>query len=166
MNMKASNFFAIALVLFFALNIDAFGQRGPRGNQDGAGACLNIPELTQEQEAKIKALRTERISQSNAHRAQMDELRARQRSLRLAENPNMSEIEKVIDQMAGLRAEHMKANAAHHQSIREILTPDQRAYFDSRTGNRPRFEQRNIRRGDAGRGQGQFQDTAPRGRRR
>jgi len=164
--MKARNFLAIALVLFFALNIDAFGQRGPRGNQDGAGACLNIPELTKEQEAKIKAFRTERINQTTAHRAQMDELRARQRSLRLAENPNMAEIDRVIDQMASLRAEHMKANTAHHQSIREVLTPDQRVYFDSRTGNRPRFEQRNTRRGDAGRGQGRFQDTDPRGRRR
>jgi Spy/CpxP family protein refolding chaperone len=162
MNMKARNFFVIVLVIFFALNIDAFAQRGPRGNQDGGGVCLNIPELTQEQEAKIQAIRTERINQTTTHRAQMDELRARQRTLRIAENPNMAEIEKVIDQMANLRAEHMKANAAHQQSIREILTPEQRVYFDSRTANRPRFEQRNMRRSDAGRGQGRFQDNAPR----
>ncbi|MBW6480002.1 MAG: Spy/CpxP family protein refolding chaperone [Bacteroidales bacterium] len=162
--MKARNFLVIALVFFFALNLDAFGQRGPRGIQDGA--CLNIPELTQEQEAKIQAIRTERINQTTAHRAQMDELRARQRTLRLAENPNMAEIDKVIDQMASLRAEHMKANAAHQQSIRELLTPEQRVLFDSRTANRPRFEQRNMGRSDAGRGHGRFQDNAPRGRRR
>ena len=164
--MKARNFFVIALVFFFALNIDAFAQRGPRGNQDGARVCLDIPELSQEQEDKIKAIRTERINQTTAHRAQMDELRARQRTLRIAENPNMAEIEKIIDQMASLRALHMKANAAHQQSIREVLTPEQRVYFDNRTANRPRFEQRNMRRSDAGRGQGRFQDNAPRGRRR
>jgi Spy/CpxP family protein refolding chaperone len=164
MNMKARNFFAIALIFFFAINSEAFAQRGQRGNQDGA--CLNIPELTQEQQTKIQAIRTERINQTTAHRAQMDELRARQRTLRLAENPNMAEIDKVIDQMASLRAEHMKANAAHHQSIREVLTPDQRVIFDSRTANRPRFEQRNMRRSDMGRSQGRFQDNAPRGRRR
>ncbi len=164
--MKARNFFVIAIVIFFAINSDVFAQRGQRGNQEGARACLNIPELTQEQEAKIQAIRTERINQTTTHRAQMDELRARQRTLRLAENPNMAEIDRVIDQMASLRGRHMKANAAHHQSIREILTPEQRVAFDSRTGDRPRFEQRNMRRSDFGRGQGRFQDNGPHGRRR
>lgn len=164
--MKARIFFVIAMVFIFATNSDVFAQRSQRGNQDGARACINIPELTQEQEAKIQAIRAERINQTTAHRAKMDELRASQRKLRLAENPNMAEIDKVIDQMASLRARHMKANAAHHQSIREVLTPEQRVMFDSRTGDRPRFEQRNMRKSDFGRGQGRFQDNAPRGRRR
>lgn len=163
--MKARNFFVITLVFFFALNIDAFAQRSPRGNQDGARMCLDIPELTQEQETKIKAIQTERLSEATAFRAQMDELRARKRTLRLAANPDMKEIEKVIDQMADLRAERMKANEVHHQSIREILSPEQRTFFDSRTANRPRFEQRNLRRNQSSRGEGRYNDQRPRGRR-
>ncbi len=164
--MKTKKIFVIALVFFFALNIDAFAQRSPRGNHDGARMCLDIPELTQEQETKIKAIRTKRLNEATTHRAQMDELRAQKRTLRLAANPDMNEIEKVIDQMAGLRAEHMKASETHHQSIREILTPEQRTFFDSRTANRPRFEQRNMRRGQATRGEGRYNDQRPRGRRR
>lgn len=164
--MKARNFFVITLVFFFALNIDAFAQRSPRGNQDGARMCLDIPELTQEQETKIKAIRTERLNETTTHRAQMDELRARKRTLRLAANPDMKEIEKVIDQMSDLRAEHMKAAEAHHQSIREILTPEQRTWFDNRTANRPRLEQRNMGRGQVPCGEGRYIDQRPRGRRR
>ena len=166
MIMKANSFLIVTLVLFFALNVDVFAQRAQRGYQERAGECLNIPELTEEQKTKIQAIRTQHISQTTTHRAQMDELRARLRTLRLAENPDMTQIESIIDQMASLRAEHMKANTAHHQQIREILTPEQRVVFDSRTSNRPRFENRNIRRGDAGRGQGRHQEMAPRGRRR
>jgi Spy/CpxP family protein refolding chaperone len=130
--MRTKNLIIIALVVIFAANAEAFGQRGS-GNK---GAC-NQPDLTQDQQEKIQSLQIKQLNASNQHRAKMDELRSRKQSLSIADNPNMNEINKVIDEMEKQRAEHLKANAAHRQSIREILTTDQRAIFDSRNaGNR------------------------------
>jgi Spy/CpxP family protein refolding chaperone len=128
--MKTKNLFIIALLVLSLTSIKSFGQRGA-GNR---GAC-NLPDLTQDQQEKILSLQTVQLNASNQHRAKMDELRARKQSLGIANNPNMSEMNSVIDEMEKLRSEHFKANAAHRQSIREILTPEQRAIFDSRHAN-------------------------------
>jgi Spy/CpxP family protein refolding chaperone len=120
----------IAFLFFGAL---APVQAQPRQGGNQRGVCLNIPDLTPEQQSKVQAVRTEQMANANTHRAQMNELRARKRSLNIAENPDMVAINNVIDQMETLRTQHLKANAQHRQSIREILTPEQRVYFDSRT---------------------------------
>lgn len=156
--MKTGNLFVITIALIFALNFQSFAQRGQGRAQNN---CANLPELTQEQQTKIQDLRTAQIAQTTAHRARMDELRAQKQSMRIAENPDMNQINAIIDQMSALRAEHMKATVAHQQSIREILTPEQRVVFDSRTANGPRFENKAGNRGNFGRG-----DRSPRGGRR
>ena len=141
--MKAKLFFIITAAVLFTFTTEAFSQRGA-GNQ--RQACQSISDLTPEQEAKINTMRTARLSETTQHRAQMNELNG------------------VIDQMADLRAQQMKASEAHHQSIREILTSEQRAMFDARPNNRARFEQRDNRA--PRRGQGEFRGDTPRGRRR
>ncbi len=160
--MKARNLIILSLFFIFATaTVDSFAQRGMKGNAN-AGECI-IPDLSPEQETQMEELRTERIAASTQHRAKMEELRARKRALSIADNADLNEINEVIDQMEALRTQHLKENAAHRQEVREILTPEQRIIFDSKTANRPRFEQKNHRRGsgDGGRGQG-----APRGDRR
>ncbi len=159
--MKAKLFFIITAAVLFTFTTEAFSQRGA-GNQ--RQACLSISDLTPEQEAKINTMRTARLSETTQHRAQMNELRAKRQSLRISQNPDMNELNGVIDQMADLRAQQMKASEAHHQSIREILTSEQRAMFDARPNNRARFEQRDNRA--PRRGQGEFRGDTPRGRRR
>lgn len=158
--MKAKLFFIFTVVILFTFTTEAFSQRGA-GNQ--RQVCQNIPDLTPEQEAKINSIRTARLSETTQHRAQMNELRAKRQSLRVSQNPDMNKLNEVIDQMADLRAQHMKASEAHHQSIREILTPEQRTMFDAKPNNRARFEQRDNR--PPRRGQGNLRGDAPRGRR-
>lgn len=97
--------------------------------------CLLIPDLTQEQEAKIGELRLKQIEQNTRHRNKMDELRARKRSL--ITRTDEGDVNQVIDEMTALRNAQLKENVAHRQAIREILTEEQRIVFDSQTMRRP-----------------------------
>jgi Spy/CpxP family protein refolding chaperone len=124
--------FILIFTIFFCFGALAPVQAQPRQGGNQRGVCLNIPDLTSEQQSRIQAIRTEQLANANAHRAQMNELRARKRTLSIADNPDMAAISNVIDQMETLRSEHLKGNAQHRQNIREVLTPEQRAYFDSR----------------------------------
>ncbi len=161
--MKTKNFvFFVALFVLF-VSFESFGQRGMRGNQ--YGECI-LPDLTEEQQTQIEALRTERIAATTQHRAEMNELRARKRSLTLAENPNMNEINAIIDQMAQKRATQLKALEEHRQEVRNLLTPEQRVIFDSRARNLGRMGQGDGYRRGAGGGQGRLNDDRPGGRRR
>jgi Spy/CpxP family protein refolding chaperone len=124
--MKTKLFFLATLLMYFLLVPVANAQRGRQAE------AFRIPDLTEEQKSQIEVLRTQQITQSTQHRAAMDELRARIRALRIAENPDLNAINIVIDQMERTRAEHMKSREAHHQQVRNLLTPAQQAIFDSR----------------------------------
>ncbi len=126
--MKIKNVFALTALLIFAIGFQTQAQRGMRAKSQQA--CLNIPNLTDEQQDQLETMRTQRIAASTAHRAEMNELRARKRSISISENPDMNELENIIDQMAELRAEHIKSAANHRQQVREMLTSEQRVYFD------------------------------------
>ncbi|MFP4288065.1 MAG: Spy/CpxP family protein refolding chaperone [Bacteroidales bacterium] len=158
--MKAQKYLMLIFALFFSLQISA--QRNNKGVQQKN--CFNLPELTQEQENKISELRSERLQESTAHRAKMDELRAQKRSLSIAENADMNKINGIIDQMASLRADHLKSLEQHRQSVREILTPEQRAVFDSRPHMRNRSKGKGYNRSGQGRGRGPNQGNFGYGR--
>lgn len=149
--MKLRNLIIPGIIIVFTMHMQSYGQRGQMRDLQ-KGTCINLPDLTEEQEQKIEALRLERIAARTAHRAEMDELRARKRSLGIAENPDMDALNNVIDQMTAARARHMKDNEAHRQEIRKLLTPEQRTLFDSRRGQRrggnEMFRQRDHRRDD------------------
>lgn len=64
----------------------------------------------------------------------MAEKRAHLNVLRTADKVDMNAINKSIDEMGANRTKMMKKREAHRQAIREILTDDQKVYFDSRRG--------------------------------
>jgi len=148
-----STLFVMLLSALFVINATA--QRGQMRTQEANPRqyCLNIPDLTEEQEEKISSIRTEQLKESTQHRAKMDELRAKKRSLMLEASPDSEELNNVIDQMTELRNKQLKSNVAHRQQIREQLTEEQRAYFDS-SPRYKRTRQPGMREGRAGRGGG------------
>jgi Spy/CpxP family protein refolding chaperone len=152
--MKSKYFLSATLLIFFLAIHVSFAQQGM-----GRNAC-RIPDLSGDQKTRIETLRTQQLTSSTQYRARMDELRARQHSLRIAENPDMGAINNVIDQMERLRAEHLKQRENHIQQVRNILTPEQKAIFDSnamnmRQGRGPGFDRpREGRRGFSGPQQG------------
>ena len=129
---------AIAMLLF--IGSDIFAQRGMGNNReqrqkfDSQGYCSNIPDLTPEQEAKIKALQVNHLKQRTDFRNQMNELRAKKQTLMTSEKSDLNAINGTIDQMTALQNKMQKERAKHYQDIRSTLTDAQKVYFDSRHG--------------------------------
>jgi len=126
----------LVAILFLALS-STYAQRGRnyQNRQDDfrpKEVCQRIPDLTEEQQTKIEALRVTHLKEMNVFRNQMNELRAKKHTLMTSDNTDMKELNGVIDQMSGLHNKMMKSSAKHTQDIRNLLTDDQKVYFDSR----------------------------------
>ena len=91
-----------------------------------------IPDLTEEQKEQIQNLRTEHMKTVLPLKNQLAEMQARLQTLSTAENADMSQIDRTIEEMGELRTLMMKEGAAHRQTIRKLLTDEQRVAFDSR----------------------------------
>jgi len=64
----------------------------------------------------------------------MAEKSAHLNTLRTADKVDMNAVNKAIDEMGATRTKMMKEREAHRQSVRQILTDEQKVYFDSRRG--------------------------------
>ena len=128
------------------------GQAGNRGGGQGY-FCENLPGITDTQKQKIADLRTANMKEMTAFRNQMQEKRSRLQTLQTADKANMTEINKLIDEMGKIRTERMKKTAAHKQAIRNVLTAEQKVYFDAQRGNKGNCMGKG-RRGGRGQGNG------------
>lgn len=135
----------ILAALLIVSGMDAFAQRGRRMiSRDYQGVvCPYIPDLTEEQQSRITELRTAHLKEMQEFRNKIDENRVQYRSLVTGDPANRSAINEKIDEFTVLKNQMMKKQANHRQEVRNILTEEQRVYFDSRT---------NARRGPAMRG--------------
>ena len=155
--MKTSKLVMLLFVMIFTgMSINSMAQRdlmrlqnfqkGQRMNQQNEWMCP-IPDLTEDQQAKIKTIRLKNQKEMTKKRNLMREKRVHLITLQSEDNLNMKEINNIIDQIADMRAEMMKSRIANHQEVRNLLTDDQKMFFDNH---------RNMRnRGKAGRGFGQ-----------
>lgn len=100
-------------------------ERGPRMGQF-------IPNLTPEQESLIQETRTKHLKEVTPLRNELGEKRAKLRTLQSADKPDLKEINKLIDEMAALRATIQKKGAAHRAGVSSILTDEQRVHFNAR----------------------------------
>lgn len=150
--MKKQVLTIVGCIFLFMMLTDVAAQRGRNpirqqgpdraktsvGEKPGQlGVCMAIEDLTPEQQEKIRALHLNRMEASALHRASMDELQAKKRGLMLAQNPDMAEVDRLIDEMSALRAQWMKDNAAHRQEVRNMLSDEQRIIFDTKPTGRP-----------------------------
>ncbi len=138
---KTVTILAIALLMFAGTNL--YAQRGRNYSNQGKGfgqnqSCMMLPDLTEEQQNKIDALRVGHLKEMNTFRNQMNELRAKKQTLQTNDNADLKEINSVIDQMTEVHNKMMKTSAQHRQEVRSQLTDEQKVYFDSRPmrGNR------------------------------
>lgn len=135
--MKTLNFktiASIALILF--VSISAFAQESQKEPVHKKGMYANIPNLTDEQQKKIDALTIPHRKEMQVLRAQMKEKQAHLETLRIADNADMTAINKTIDEISVLKTTMMKKREAHKQEIRKILTDEQRLIFDANAGKR------------------------------
>ena len=99
-----------------------------------------IAGLSEDQKAQIHKLRVSHLKDIQTIKNQIGENRAHYKSLMTSENPDMSAINKNIDEFGSLRTQLLKKQAAHTQDVRKLLTDEQRLIFDQRhaeRGNQP-----------------------------
>jgi len=129
---------ALAVALLMFIGSDMYAQRQGGNNQgqnfdrEPQEKCLNIPDLTPEQEAKIEALRVDHMKKRTEFRNQMNELRAKKQTLMTTDKSDLNAINGIIDQMTALQNKMMKERVKNHQEIRNLLTDTQKVYFDSK----------------------------------
>lgn len=132
----------IGLVLL-SINPAAIAQKGcnqkfKAGNPDHKGACLyqEIPDLTEEQDAKIRELRTAHMKDMLKYKNELNEKHASLKTLQTAENVEINKVNKIIEDIGSIKTEMAKKRAALHQEIRNNLTEEQRVHFDERALSR------------------------------
>lgn len=123
---------------------NGFAQEGPRKEGEPGDKRVEmrekhhddimseIPNLSEDQKSKIKAVKEESRKQMEPQRMEMKELRSKLRELKAAESPNTAEINKAIDRTAALKAEMEKNRTASELKVRAILTPEQRKVMDEK----------------------------------
>lgn len=138
--MRLKNRKSLSLIVF-ALMIStlAFSQ-GP--NQGKCRAVANIPDLTEEQQTKIDALKAPHLKVMLENRTELDKLNAELKALEIADQPDMAKINAKIDEISAVKTKMAKERSKHRQDVRVLLTDEQKVYFDSH------------RRGPEGKGQG------------
>lgn len=131
-------------------------QRGNRLNANESNynqrKCM-IPDVTDEQEQKIDALRTAHWNEVKSMRADIDILQAELRKLRIADNSDTKGMDAKIDQIGALKTKMFKSTNNHQLQVKNLLTDDQKAWFDmheGRGGRYSRFGNGNGRRGRNG----------------
>jgi Spy/CpxP family protein refolding chaperone len=142
--MKTQKFKKVSLIVIAALMITGssmYAQQGRNYSRQAQGmkekqSCQMIPDLTEEQETKMKALRLKQTKEMTAFKNQMNELRAKKQTLMSADDSDLKEVNAVIDQMTDIHNKMMKASAKHHKVVRNLLTDEQKIIFDSKPMHR------------------------------
>ena len=145
--MKTNVLMAIAIAAVTSLTVNAQSQKmqpysgkSPKEvRQVMRSEGFTMPEgggLNDQQREELKKIRTEQLKERTRTRNLLNEKRAKLETLQTADKPNMKEINKVIDEIAAIQAQQMKAQADSRQKIRSLLTEEQRALYDARSANR------------------------------
>jgi Spy/CpxP family protein refolding chaperone len=130
--------------------------------QKDMGMHQNLPGLTEDQKTQIEKLRVVHMKEMQTAKNLVAENRARYQTLMTADKPDISAINKNIDEYSALQADMMKKQAAHRQEIRKLLNDEQRLIFDSRHQGGEMKHGEDMGQGKMGHGHGRGQ-MAPQG---
>lgn len=104
----------------------------PDQQDDDGPMPLNLPDLTADQQAKIKKSNLKNLETMTPLKNQMREKRARLATLLATPPVNLKDADMVADEIGKIMTSIMKQQIRHDQEIRSFLTPDQQIIFDSR----------------------------------
>jgi Spy/CpxP family protein refolding chaperone len=137
---------AIAVVMSFTLSaqpqrVQPYSGKSPREvtqvrTPENFSLPVNPSSLSEQQRADLQKIRAEQLKERTQTRNLLREKRAKLEVLQTADKPDMNAINRLIDEIAAIQAQEMKAQAASRQKIRSLLTDEQRATFDARGANR------------------------------
>ena len=97
---------------------------------------MGIPNLTDDQKAKIKALQIAFGKEALPLKNQLAEKKAHLRTLQTAQPYDANAVNAAIDDITKTESLLMKKHAANQEVIRKLLNDEQRLAFDSHKGFR------------------------------
>jgi Spy/CpxP family protein refolding chaperone len=92
----------------------------------------NIPNLTDEQKAKIEVLKIAHMKEMTSYMTALETLEAQLQQLEIADNADLNKINAKIDEISVVKGNMEKENSKHRQSVRGLLNPEQRTVFDAK----------------------------------
>ena len=103
-------------------------KQGEQKKMMGQGCMMlkNIPNLTDEQKAKLEKLHAGQQKLMAAAKADMEKLHAEMQGL-MKDPVDLKKAEAKIDEAARMRADMMKKSLAHRLEVRALLTAEQKA---------------------------------------
>ncbi len=107
-----------------------FAQHDCKSKSTAHKACI-MDDLTPDQTKKIETIKAESDKEVVQYKADLKIKKAEFDKLMIAENPVRKDIDSKIDEMSGLKSKIQKENVNRKLSIRNELTPEQRAKFDA-----------------------------------
>lgn len=131
--MKNLKFKTLTLLLAMALlsiNTSIFAQNGQNMKMGNKAMC-NIPNLTQDQQTKIEKLKTVHMREMISFKTQLAEKKAHKNTLMTAKTIDLKAVNKVIDEMSSIKTQMQKNNAKRHNDVRNLLTDEQKVFFDN-----------------------------------
>lgn len=118
----------LAAVMIGGIAMSAQAQDKPCCPQ--GGQKCKIADLTADQQTKIDELKTAMMKDMLSYKNQIAEKKAHLKTLAMADQADMTAINKTVDELYALKAELAKKKEAHIQEVRKVLTPEQRLQFD------------------------------------
>lgn len=127
-----------------------------RGNGNGYGPghmdrLEGLLDLSEEQAAAVERLHLDFQKESLSVRNKIQEKNAQLNTL-ITEGADRSKIDKLVEEIGGLRTSIQKARIGTHLKVRELLNDDQKVKFDNHFINRSGFPEHRGGFGPHGRG--------------
>jgi len=139
MNTKIKIKGTLLALLFIGLTLEAMAQPmcgRQRINQNyerpgtGKMMCENLPDLTDEQAAQLKTIRTEHLKQLAPMQSKVQILKAELRDLEIAENYDQKAVAEKLDALYEAKKKMAMQRFEHHNQVRGVLTDEQLAVFN------------------------------------
>jgi len=133
--MKNSKFVSLLLMAFFVASTQfIFAQpKSTNPEKDPCEKCFEgISDLTDVQKQKIEDLNLAHLKVITGLKNQMNEKNAHLKTLQSVDKPDMTAVNKTIDEITAIKADMMKKCASNKQSIRGLLTDNQKIVFDAK----------------------------------
>jgi Spy/CpxP family protein refolding chaperone len=129
--MKTTKFLAVFVIIFllgvtFQLNAQQGDKQGPKMDKKQGFS------FTPEQEAKMKEIHMASYKEIKVLKNQLAELKAKEHTLTTADKSDLNAINSNIDEMTKVQNKMMKIKAYDLQQIRNLLTDEQKMWFDSK----------------------------------
>ena len=92
-------------------------------------------QLTPDQQKQVAELSLKHQKETLQFNNELNEKKAQLKTLQQIDKPNLKDINSKIDEISALQNKKMKSSAAHRNTVRSLLTEEQRIHFDLRMRN-------------------------------